>query len=419
MNFLMISQCGEGAGILKQIQDEGNDCEIYIKEKLYHTVYEGLLTMTEIIEPDEDTVIIFDMSGQGDLADDLISEGYKVYGASGWADQLETDRQFGLDVMRASGIKLPLTEEFKDFEDVSEFLDKNEYKRFVFKPSGKMPCKLTYCSEDNDDLTTYMKFVQEQFGDKIDSFVLQEFVEGDLISSEIFFDGSKIVGSPNHTVEAKKALVGDLGPSTGCQGNLIWLAEDSKIVREGVEKIESILKKEHYVGQIDLNAVVNDTGVYGLEWTPRFGYDSMPTYLQMIGIEYGKFFSDIVNGKAKSWPHKLKELMAVRFTIPPFPAEPEGEKDEEEVQHALANYGIPIRCWETFNKNIYFYEVMLNEQNQLVHSDGLGVLGLVYHEKPKRIYEILEKIKVPDIQYRTDLIEVLEKMQIGAKKWQN
>lgn len=416
----MISQCGEGAGILKQIQDEGNECEIYIKENLYSSVYDGILDKVDNIYDSsitDDTIIIFDMSGNGDIADDLISEGYKVFGASSFADDLETDRQYGLDIMRKCGIKLPLTEEFNDFEECLEFLEANENKRFVFKPSGKMPCKLTYCSEDNDDLLSYMKFVEEHFGDKIDSFVLQEFVEGDLVSSEIFFDGSKIVGIPNHTVEAKKFMNDDLGPSVGCSGNTVWLGdENSKLVKEGIAKISCALEHEQYVGQIDLNSVVNEQGLWGLEWTPRFGYDATPTYLRMLGIEYGKFFSDIVNGTAKNWPHKYKEMTGIRFTIPPYPAEPEGEKDEEKVQKAIANYGVPIKHWETFDKNLYFYEVMMCEE-KLQHSDGLGVIGLAIHENPKRCYEIIEKIKIPDIQYRTDLVEVLEKMQKGAMKY--
>jgi len=416
MKFFMVSQCGEGAGILKQIQDEGNDCEIFINEDIYDTVYDGILYKSEEIEPDKDAIVIFDMSGNGVLADDMRSEGYKVFGASQFADDLESDRQFGLDVMRYCGIKLPETQEFKDFEEVPEFLDANEGKKFVFKPCGKMPCKLTYCSEDHEDLITYLKFVNKQFGDKIDSFVLQEFVEGDLISTELFFDGEKSVGEINHTVEAKKFLNDDLGPSTGCSGNIVWLCPDSKVAKEGVCKIEKVLKQQQYVGQIDLNAVVNEQGVWGLEWTPRFGYDSMPTYMRMLGIEYGKFFSDIVNKKANSWPHKASSMCAVRFSVPPYPAEPEDEMDEEEVHKVLPNFDIPINHWETFNANLYFYEVMMRE-GLLRHSSGLGVIGLAIHENPKRCYEILEKVKVPDKQYRTDLAKLLVKMRHDAERW--
>lgn len=412
----MISQSGEGAGILKQIADEGNDCELFIEDSNYETVYDGILEKTDIIDPDKNTIILFDMSGNGALADSLRNEGHLVFGASSYSDNLEKDRQFGLDTMKACGIKLPLTQEFENFEDAMPFLAQNENKKFVFKPSGTMPCKLTYCSSDNEDLLSYMKFAEEHFGDKIENFVLQEFVEGDLISTELFFDGKKVVGPINHTVESKKFMNDDLGPSTGCSGNLVWVCEDSNIANNGVLKIIPFLKNEGFIGQIDLNSVVNEEGVWGLEWTPRMGYDATPTYLKMLGIDYGKFFSDIVQGVAKkSWQHNSDEMFGIRLTIPPYPAEPE-ESDEEKVQKLLSTEGIPILHWQTYAANLDLVEVMLVD-GELQHSNGAGVIAVVMHEKAKRCYEILEKIKIPDKQYRTDLGKVLSKMKENAEKW--
>jgi phosphoribosylamine--glycine ligase len=408
----MVSVAGEGAGVLKMIKDEGNEVALHIQEETYKTVYDGILPKVDKVAPDDDTITLFDMSGNGEIADELIDEGYAVYGASGFADQLEKDRQYGLDVMKYCGIKLPQTQEFDCFTDAPKFLKKNEDKKFVFKPSGSMPCKLTYCSKDNDDLINYMNFVEEKFGNEIESFVLQEFVEGDLISTEIFFDGEKMVGIPNHTVEAKKFMNDDLGPSTGCSGNLVWLGEDSKIADNGVCKVIDILKKEQFIGQIDLNAVINEKGLFGLEWTPRFGYDAIPTYVKMLGIEVGKFFADITLGQAKKWPYKAEQMCGIRLSIPPYPAEPEGDPEE-----LSPNLGMPIQNWETFNSNLYMYEVMM-EEDKLVHAGGTGVIACVIHENPKRCYEILEKIQVPDKQYRTDLVKVLSKMKEGAEKWQ-
>ena len=415
MKFLMVSQCGEGAGVLKQIQDEGNACELYIKDELYESTYDGLLTKTKKIAPDKDTVVIFDMSGNGDIADDLKHKGHLVYGSSVFADDLEKNRKYGLEIMEAYGIKLPKTQDFDDFNDAVTFLEKNEDKRFVFKPSGTMPCKLTYCSKDNEELLTFMRFVDEQFGDKIDDFVLQEFVEGEVVSTEIYFDGNRVVGCPNHTVEVKKFMNDELGPSTGCSGNIMWPAEDSKIADKGVLRIIELLKRVNYVGPIDLNAVVNKTGVYGLEWTPRFGYDATPTYLKMLNVEYGKFFSDIVHGKAKKWTHNCESMCGIRFSIPPYPAEPV-DTEEEKVDEALPNYGVPIQNWETYAANLYFYEVMLRDE-QLQHCNGTGIIGVAIHKDPKRCYEILEKLKIPDLQYRTDLAKVLPKMKAESEKY--
>src|SRR6185312_15704729 len=107
------------------------------------------------------------------------------------------------------------------------------------------------------------------------SFVLQEFINGVVVSSEMWSDGTKVIRPSNHTVEVKGFLNGCKGPATGCSGNIVW-AEDGlcRIVESGSARIEKLVVEEGHVGPMDLNAVVNDEGVWGLEWTPRFGYDA-------------------------------------------------------------------------------------------------------------------------------------------------
>jgi phosphoribosylamine--glycine ligase len=410
MKFFMISLAGEGAGILQKIAQEENDCKLYIKDEVYKNVYDGLLEKSEDITPDIDSVIIFDNSGMGDIADTLKRAGHKVYGSSIFADKLEKDRMFGFDIMRHSGIRVPATKEFDGFRDGINYVEQSKIKKFAFKPSGSMPCKLTFCAE-KEEMITYLNFINEHYSKEIESFVMQEYIEGVVVSSELFFDGTKIVGPPNHTVEVKKFMNDDLGPSTGCSGNIVWVAEGSDIIKQGVAKITDILEAEEYVGQIDLNAVVNASGVYGLEWTPRFGYDATPTYLKMIQMEYGKFFSDIVEGHAINWAHEFDEMASVRLTIPPYPIEP--KHDTEDVS---PNAGVPIQDYEKFEDDLYFYEIMCKDR-AFQHSGGTGVIACVIRPYVDECYSILEKIKLPDKQYRTDLEKVLDDMKEEAWTW--
>lgn len=408
MRFLMISQAGEGAQILRRIELEGNAVEIYIKEKTYKNVFDGILNKVDRINLDGDLVVIFDTSGFGDLADKLIKKNVPVYGASSFMDKLEHDREFGLDMMQMCGIKVPDYVTFKSLDDGIKYVRETN-KRLVFKPSGSMPCKLTFVAEDKGEMLEYLEFVKSKFADKIDSFILQEFVEGALISSEAFCDGKKFLNF-NHTVEVKKFLNNDLGPSTGCSGNLVWPADDY-ITEQGIKLAEELCIDNNYRGQLDLNAIVNDDGVFGLEWTPRFGYDATPLYTSMLHCELGKFFSDIARGQGKNEICFANFGGAIRLTIPPYPIEPE-VKDTEYVS---PNIGIPIRNWEEYEENLYFYEVML-ERDRLVHSAGTGVIALAmgFDSSCDKIFdfprEILDNLKVPDKQYRTDLGKVLPKM---------
>ena len=412
MKFLFYSMSGEGAQVAKKIELEGNEVGIFIKEKVYKSTFDGLLNKVTPDWADKDTIIVFDMSGNGEVADNYRRKGHFVYGASTFADQLEHDRDFGFDCMSKANILTPDTKTFKDFSEGLRYVSENPEKRLVFKPNGSMPCKLTYVSDNPDELLAYLRFVEARFGKEIDSFILQDFVEGSVISSEFYCNGQKFLRPANHTVEVKKSMNDELGPSTGCSGNIVWCVDDDRIISEGVAKAEKLCLENKYIGQIDLNAVVNDSGVYGLEWTPRFGYSSMPTFLTLLKIDLGQFFSDITHGQLDELPVTNDFAGSVRLSIPPYPAEPVSGVDTEEIS---PNIGVPIQDWEEHQEECYFYEVMLQD-DQLCHSGGTGVileaqgLGSEPDESLKNPYLILKDINIPDKQYRTDLQKVLPNM---------
>lgn len=411
MNFFMYSKCGEGAGLLKRLQDEGNPCSIFIEEKDYSNIYDGILEKSQF--PSNDSIIIFDSSGMGDKADKLRRSGFKVFGASKFHDRLENDREFGLDFMWDHGIMIPETITLKDFKQGIEFVKKNKDKRFVFKPSGKnIPTKLTYSSSDMEDMVLYMQYIQKNFSKEIDDFVLQEFIEGAILSSEYWVGKSGFIEPINHTIEVKKLMNGDIGPSTGCSGNIVWQADDESKVAELLRNIEEDLVKENYIGPIDLNAIINEEGIFGLEWTPRFGLNAMPTLIQLINQDIGEIISDSFKSGKKEM--NLLDVFSggARLTIPPYPIEPENLK---EIEKNSPNLGIPIRGLDDYEQNCYLYEVML-QNDLLVHSSGTGVIACISDigESPERCFElvneILEDCKVPDKQYRTDLDEILPEM---------
>lgn len=411
MKFLMYSEAGEGAQILKRIEAEGNEVGLYINDPIYKSVWNGLIPKVKPSFADAETIIIFDLSGNGDVADEFRKSGHLVYGASKFADKLEQDRKFGFDVMKKGGIQTPATKEFTDFRQGIDFV-RGSNDRLVFKPSGSMPCKLTYVSKDSDELIAYMQFVERKFGSKVDSFVLQEYIEGVVVSTELFVSKGKIVWPPNHTVEVKKSMNDELGPSTGCAGNIVWPIQTDCLV-EALLGIEDTLKAENYTGQIDLNAVLTDEcEVYGLEWTPRFGYDATPTLFPLVSGELGKLFSDLARGQVSEINLSDGYAAGVRVSIPPYPAEPLTGIDPEKFSPSI---GIPIQNWEVVQGSCYFYEVM-REGDQLVHSGGTGVIlcAVGVANTPEgsleQPYEIAAEINIPDKQYRTDLYGVLPKM---------
>jgi phosphoribosylamine-glycine ligase len=410
----MLSVCGDGCGLLKRIQDEGNDCTIDITHEDYDSTYDGILKKSK--QPPTGSIIVADASSMGKELDQYKKKGFKVFGGSVFADSLEEDRGFGLKYMESHGIQIPDTKTFRTFVEAIDFMNsRKEKERFVFKPNGdNLPCKLTYVGTDKDDLISYLRFVQRHFTHEIDDFILQTFVEGPIVSTEFWVGPSGFIRPANHTVEVKKFLNDNLGPSTGCQGNLVWLADDDEIVGL-LENIEQDLVKEGYIGPIDLNAILSEDGIKGLEWTPRFGYDAMPTFLELIDGDVGQLISDTVNDQIDEMDLFDSIAAGIKISIPPYPIE--AVEHIKPILKESPNVGVPIRDLD--EDATYFYEIKM-EDGQMIHSIGLGSIGCVVdcgdeaEDSLDYPYECLEKARIPEKQYRTDLKEVLPKMMEEA-----
>ncbi len=415
MKYLMYSTYGEGAHILYRIKNEGNDCKLFIKDKYYREVFDGMLDKIELenIESfiDKNTLVIFDSCGNGEYADYLRKKDIKVYGSSIFSDKLELDRNYGIEVMKQCGIKVPKFEEFTDFNKAKEYIEYGK-NHLVFKPNNA-PTKLTYVAKTEHELIEYLIFIESKYKNEIKSFIIQEFLEGIPVSSEFFCDGENFLFPGNHTVEVKKFMNNDLGPSSGCSGNITWPCEDDYIIKSGIKKLELICRENQLIGQIDLNTIVNERGVYGLEFTARIGYDATPTLLTLVREDIGQFFYDIACGQEYDDIDIDNEYAgSIRVTVPPYPID---TKKMNLLEKVSPSKNLPIFGYEEYSENIYMYDVKLGDE-KLVHASGSGVICLAIGtgNNPEESLilpnEIVENLVIPDKQYRTDLDVVLPGM---------
>ena len=58
-------------------------------------------------------------------------------------------------------------------------------------------------------------------------------------------------------------------------GTSMFWSEPNKIFNATLKKMEPKLREEGYVGYIDVNCIVNNNGIYPLEFTSRFGYPTI------------------------------------------------------------------------------------------------------------------------------------------------
>jgi len=421
MRFNVISKDGDGLGFALRLQDEGNEVRIFIDAESATPVGDNLVPKVGSIhdllldaKPETDT-FVFDTSGDGLIADHIRELGFAVIGSCSIADRLERDREYGLNVMATCGdsettsIQIPKSVNFTSFEKAKQYVADNPDDRLVYKPSNllgdKSPSHVAYNAEDMLEL---LENVERDVDMAEPEFVLQEFHKGIAVSSEVWFDGRTVWPFSNHTLERKELMDGNVGPSGGCTGNIVWACQGCALCDE-VKKLIPFLKENNYHGPLDLNAIASEDGIYGLEFTPRFGYDATPTLLwQLLHGDVGRFFNDFARCSAGVGRNEIihdRFAAGLRITVPPWPSE-----------KFNADADVPIfGLSEEMEADTYFYNVKAGSITKYATAGVWGILMLLtssgrsIEEAFKKPYEWVEKLHVSNKQYRTDLATQLEK----------
>lgn len=411
--FLFLSNAGDGLGLAYKLREAGHSVAVWIREKHSRQNYDGILQKVERWEDwlDAKTIVMFDSTGGGKLADRLRSKGHFVFGASAFADQLEYDRSTAFALLEEAKVKVPESKTFLDWNDGKNYA-KRAKQRLVFKPSGKLAAQAgvgSYVASDSEDLVEMLSYYQS-ISSVPPEFELQDFIgDGVALSTEGWFNGEDWLWPFNHTAERKQMMNSNLGPSMGCAGNIVWACDRlNQIVDNGIGRMADVLRREHYIGPIDLNTVVTPTGeVWALEFTPRFGYDAMPALLTLYGGDGGDIGPLLAKLARDERPTEMVFKggisAALHISLPPYPS--------DEFRHYG---GVPIRGFDKGDlHNLYFYDVMLDENNQLVSSPdcGAGLVtlgwGTTISEAFAMPYQLAKKAKIPEKQYRTDLVQEL------------
>ena len=412
--ILIVTENGIGNWFSLRFEEEKHDCDIYYVgdlKKPDRYALDGLIRPLMTKKPDfgKYDLVLFDSTiKQVELAE----ESLKVTGTIGNGEfnkQAEDDRLFGLQIMEEAGINVPAWEAFDDVNDAKRFVRKTN-KSYVFKPYGgeDEDTASTYVGKSPDDLLRYLdKLSSTAKGTK---FILQEVVTGTEISTEGWFNGEDFFLT-NSTLEEKKFMDGAHGPNTGCSGNVVFVHDNLNsplIFREGLFKMKDFLRQVGYRGMIDLNTIVSDREMFGLEWTPRFGYDATATLFNLIRSDLADFIGSVASGVIPHYEIKNQFAAGIRLSIPPYPTEIPGHHPGD----------VPIQGLDPdkddIAKDYFLYDCAL-DGDELVTVGITGMImvvltnGQTVPEVFDSCYERIKKIQIPNMQYRGDLLNCCNK----------
>lgn len=422
MRVLLISKEGDALGVAQRLALEGHSVDVFVNDKRYERALKGIVNRVEDwtkAAPRAD-LIIGDAVGLGRFEEEVRAFNKPMIGFNKLLDVIEVNRVKGMEMFANAGIQIPETYEFNNVAEAKKLPREAGWgEGWVVKPSGnKDTDKTMVCKDETLWDGCCSKLPEECNG------ILQRVVSGIEVSTEGWFNGTSFARPFNHTFEEKRFLAGNLGPNTGCMGNVVLRAELDRLVSATVARVEGFLRVIGYHGPFDINCIVNEDGAYALEATSRMGYDAIEALLEGLEEEAGTFLFDIATGTKKEIKLTDETMIAVRLSIPPWPFRKPDKTDGGELVTGITE----DRLWHLFLTDIERVNggfVTAGSDGILLKATAIGhaVNGggrsrpdLTY-EARRRVYRLLDKIDVSGKQYRIDIGARVNDDVAQLKKW--
>jgi phosphoribosylamine---glycine ligase len=414
MRFLGVGDTVDLGDMYLRLQASGHDVRVYASDKGAHDIMRGMLPFTDdwkrelgwIREAAADGVILFETASRGDAQDELRRDGFKVIGGSAFGDRLENDREYGQSVLRNAGMHTAATHQFQSFDDAVAFVEKTR-RRYVFKLNGsEWSSTRTYVGamENGGDMLAVLRATQRTWpADEPVSFVLMDHLTGVEVGVGAFFDGEKFLSPANLDWEHKRFFPGDIGELTGEMGTVVTYRGAEAMFDRSLARVAPQLRESGYCGYINLNTIVNDEGIWPLEFTCRFGYPGFPILDSLHRCGWDEIFRSLIGRDGRTLPTRDGYSVGVVITVPPFP-----------YMHGYDSLGkgSPICFADDFedaDRDALHYGEVDMRSGELVTAGLIGyimvVTGVAKSIEGARnaAYSRVQKVVIPNSRYRNDI----------------
>ncbi|MBD3388964.1 MAG: phosphoribosylamine--glycine ligase [Candidatus Altiarchaeales archaeon] len=407
--FLFVSYGALISDIAWTVQKEGHGVKYHIKDETQKDIADGFVPKVEDWESEigwADVVVFDDVLGHGTMAKRLREEGKPVVGGTPYTDMLEDDRSFGQEELKRYGVNIIPQWKFSSFDEAISFVENNP-ARYVVKPSGEAQNKkqLLYVGEDETgrDVIQILMHYKNVWSEKIREFQLQKRISGVEVAVGAFFNGREFLHPINVNFEHKKLFPGNIGPATGEMGTSMFWSPPNKIFHSTLAKMESKLAEEGYVGYIDVNCIVNNNGVYPLEFTARFGYPTV--FIQQEGIlnPFGELLHGLASGEKTQLRTRSGFQVGVRVIVPPYPF------TDREAFETHSKEAVVIFKKQNYD-GVHFEDVKKVDGEWVVAGDTGVVLTVcgcaaTMRKASDQAYKRIGNIILPNMYYRRDIGE--------------
>lgn len=412
MKILIIGSGGREHAIGWKIKNDNPDVSLFfsvgnagtaeIGENIGTSDLNELLDFALVSEIDL-TIVGPEMELVEGIVDLFQSNGLKIFGADQKAAELEGSKVFAKNFMQKYNVKTPFYKTFKHFVDARDYIDGLEDFPVVIKASGLAAGKGVVIVNNKDEALQVIREMmnEKSFGEAGTQVVIEQFIQGFECSILSIFNGKEItpfISAKDH----KKIGEGETGLNTGGMGviapnplfddqhfeafkNQILLPTQNGLLNENL----------NFAGIIFFGLIVNENGVYLLEYNMRFGDPETEAILPLMESNLLDIIKRAIQGETIEIQWKNQHACCVVLASGGYPLN--YEKGFE--IRGLNNVEVPV-----------FIAGAKKNNDKIITSGGrvLNVVGMgnSLDEARKSAYDNVAKIHFDFEYFRKDIGQV-------------
>lgn len=403
MRILGITETCDLGSMYLRLLAEGHEVRVTVSEPLAAGTMAGMVPragdwraeLPWVREGGDDGVILFEAVGFGALQDELRRDGYNVVGGSALGDRLEDDRAFAQQLLAAHGMCAANAVEFSSVDEALADLSSHP-RRCVFKRSASAADTFVGSMADGRDVAALLRSGGVEDGQP---FMLMDHVEGVETGVGAYFNGDRFLRPACVDWEHKRFFAGDIGELTGEMGTVATFGGSDALFEATLAPLEPMLRDGGHVGWVNLNTIINEEGVWPLEFTCRFGYPGFAVLEPLQALGWGELFGSIVRRDAASFPTAPGFSVCIVLSTPPFPY------SRKQVEAPL---GIPVTVGEVEPQHLHWGEVgKIDEEIVTAGLYGWTCVvtgtGATVRDAQLAAYRRAGRVQTPNLRYRLDI----------------
>ncbi|MBP0494010.1 hypothetical protein [Roseomonas indoligenes] len=328
MRILAIGPRAYLGDVYLSLRREGHEVRVHAEDPPERRAFGGIIETVpdwraELDWVGRDGIIFFERIGRGAIQEELRAQGYRVVGGSTFGDRLEAEREFGQTVLREAGLAIAESHSFAHPSLALEWLVRHP-GRYVLKHDDTARTTFVGDHPEGADLAFMLRRAGEG------RVLLMERLDGVEVGVGAYFDGTRFLRPACIDFEHKRFFTGEMGEMTGEMGTLAAYDDSEKLFAATLDRMAPRFAEAGHVGYVNLNLIVNERGVWPLEFTCRFGNPGFAVLAALQPDGWGDLMARMATGGTERFTARPGWSVAIVLTVPPFPAHTESSAPDED-----------------------------------------------------------------------------------------